>query len=136
GGEKTPMAGHTRTTPEQAVDAMADRLNLLVTGMDAMVLKEDVELVRSLKGKPIPEGSSLGSEYVKALYAKAAAEQRPMPKLDREILNQWGGEIFIFPNLMILPQAGNAMMYRVRPNGLDPDSCIFEIFSTKTYPAA
>lgn len=136
GGKKTPMAGHTRTTPEQAVDAMADRLNLLVTGMDAMVLKEDVELVRSLKGKPIPEGSSLGSEYVKALYAKAAAEQRPMPKLDREILNQWGGEIFIFPNLMILPQAGNAMMYRVRPNGLDPDSCIFEIFSTKTYPAA
>src|SRR3546814_11799862 len=37
---------------------------------------------------------------------------------------------------MILPQAGNAMIYRVRPDGNDPDKCIFEIMSTKTYPAA
>lgn len=135
GGQKTPMAGHTRN-PGDAVEAMAARLNLLVEGMDAMILKEDVELVRSLKGKPIPEGSSLGAEYMKALYATAAAQQRPMPKPEREVLDQWGGEVFIFPNLMVLPQAGNAMMYRVRPNGYDPDSCIFEIYSTKTYPAA
>lgn len=48
----------------------------------------------------------------------------------------WGGEIFIFPNLLILPQAGNAMIYRVRPHATDPDRCTFEILSTKTYPAA
>ncbi len=135
GGEKTPMQGQTKLQGDP-VDAMAARLNLLVEGMDAMVLKEDVELVRSLKGKPIPEGSSLGGEYVKALYATAAAQNRPMPRLEREILNQWGGEIFVFPNLLILPQAGNCMIYRVRPHGFDPDSCIFEIFSTKSYPAA
>jgi phenylpropionate dioxygenase-like ring-hydroxylating dioxygenase large terminal subunit len=134
GGQKTPMAGHTQLAGDP-VDIMADRLNLLVEGMDAMILKEDVELVRSLKGKPIPEGSTLGAEYMKALYATAAAQQRPMPKPEREVLDQWGGEIFVFPNLMILPQAGNAMMYRVRPDGDDPDSCIFEIYSTKTYPA-
>ncbi len=135
GGEKTPMAGHTRVEGDP-VDLMADRLNLLVTGMDAMVLKEDVDLIRGLKGKPIPEGSSLGGEYVKALYTTAAMQQRPMPKPEREVLNQWGGEVFIFPNLLILPQAGNCMMYRVRPDGFNPDSCIFEIYSTKTYPAA
>ena len=135
GGEKTPMAGHTRVEGDP-VDLMADRLDLLVYGMDAMVLAEDVALVRSLKNKPIPEGSSLGAEYVKLLYSTAAQQQRPMPKLDPQVLAQWGGELFVFPNLMILPQAGNAMIYRVRPNGNDPDSCIFEILSTKTYPAA
>jgi nitrite reductase/ring-hydroxylating ferredoxin subunit len=135
GGEKTPMAGHTRLEGDP-VDIMADRLNLLVEGMDALVLAEDVALVRSLKGKPLPEGSTLGAEYVKLLYSTAAQQQRPMPKLDPQVLAQWGGEIFVFPNLMILPQAGNAMIYRVRPNGADPDSCIFEILSTKTYPAA
>ncbi len=134
GGQKTPMAGHT-TAAGDPVEMMAARLNLLVEGMDAMILKEDVELVRSLKGKPIPEGSTLGGEYVKALYGTAAQQQRPMPKLEREVLDQWGGEVFIFPNLMVLPQAGNAMMYRVRPNGSDPDYSIFEIYSTKTYPA-
>ena len=55
-----------------------------------------------------------------------------MPKLVPEILGMWGGEVFIFPNLMILPQAGNAMIYRVRPNRFDPDSCTFEILSTRT----
>jgi hypothetical protein len=30
----------------------------------------------------------------------------------------------------------NAMIYRVRPDGADPDRCTFEIYSTKTYPAA
>ena len=69
GGKKTPMAGHV-TLPGDPVEMMAARLNLLVEGMDAMVLAEDVELVRSLKGKPIPEGSSLGGEYMKLLYSR------------------------------------------------------------------
>ena len=90
--------------------------------MDAQVLMQDVEIVRSFKGKPIPEGSSLGAEYVKALYADAAAKQRPMPKPTPETLAMWGGELFVFPNLMMLPQGGNCMIYRVRPDGSDPES--------------
>jgi phenylpropionate dioxygenase-like ring-hydroxylating dioxygenase large terminal subunit len=135
GGKKTPMAGHINERKGDPLEEMAARLNLLVTGMDAMVLKEDVETLLSLRGKPIPEGSSLGGEYMKALYANAAVQKRPMPKPVPEILSMWGGEVFIFPNLMILPQAGNAMIYRVRPNRFDPDSCTFEILSTRTLPA-
>ena len=133
---RTGMAGHIKQVVGDPVDSMAARMNLLVEGMDAQVLKEDVDIIRSLKGKPIPEGSSLGGEYVKALYATAAAQQRPMPKQSPDIIGMWGGEFFIFPNIMILPQAGNAMIYRVRPHAVDPDSCTFEIFSTKSYPAA
>jgi len=135
GGKKTPMAGHINERKGDPLEEMAARLNLLVTGMDAMVLKEDVEVLLSLRGKPIPEGSSLGGEYMKALYTTAAAQKRPMPRMVPEILGMWGGEVFIFPNLMILPQAGNAMIYRVRPNKFDPDSCTFEIMSTRTLPA-
>ena len=135
GGKKTPMAGHINERKGDPLEEMAARLNLLVNGMDAMVLKEDVEVLLTLRGKPIPEGSSLGGEYMKALYATAAVQKRPMPKLVPEILSMWGGEVFVFPNLMILPQAGNAMIYRVRPNRFDPDSCTFEILSTRTLPA-
>jgi len=136
GGKKTPMAGHINERKGDPLEEMAARLKLLVDGMDAMVLKEDIDVLLTLRGKPIPEGSSLGGEYMKALYATAAAQDRPMPKPVPEILGMWGGEVFVFPNLMILPQAGNAMIYRVRPNGLDPDSCTFEILSTRTLPAA
>ena len=135
-GVKTPMTGHVQQPAGDPVEAMAARLNLLVEGMDAMVLAEDVEILRSLRGKEIPAGSSLGGEYVRALYTRAAEQQRPMPKPKPEIIGMWGGEVFIFPNLMILPQGGNSMIYRVRPDGDDPNRSIFEIYSTKTYPAA
>ncbi len=136
GGKKTPMQGHIQEPKGDPVDEMAARLSLLVEGLDAMVLKEDVDLLLELRGKPIPAGSSLGGEYVRALYAKAAAEQRPMPKPSADTLAMWGGEIYIFPNFMILPQAGNAQMYRSRPDPTDPNKCTFEIYSTRTYPAA
>jgi phenylpropionate dioxygenase-like ring-hydroxylating dioxygenase large terminal subunit len=136
GGKKTPMQGHLQQPSGDPVEEMAARLSLLVDGMDAMVLKEDVDILLSLRGKPIPAGSSLGAEYMRALYSTAAAQQRPMPKPTPEILGMWGGEVFIFPNFMILPQAGNAQMYRSRPDPTNPDRCTFEIYSTRTYPAA
>ena len=101
-----------------------------------MLLKEDLDVLLSLRGKPIPQGSSLGAEFSKALYARAAEQGRPMPKATPEIMGMWGGEIFIFPNFMILPQAGNVEFYRARPDKSDPDRCIFEIWSSKSYPAA
>ena len=135
----TPQSGDAvpgQATDVDPVETMAARLSLLVEGMDAQVLQGDIDVLRTLRGKQLQPGSSLGGEYVKALYAAAAAEQRPMPKPVPEALGMWGGELFIFPNMMILPQGGNAMMYRVRPDGNNPDRCIFEIFSTKSYPAA
>ncbi len=122
-------------TNKDPVDAMADRLQLLVDGMDAQVLQADVDLLRSLKDKPMPEGSSLGAEYMRVLYEDAAARSRPMPKVSPEILSMWGGMIFIFPNLMVFPQAGNAMIYRTRPHPTDPDRSTFEIYSTRSLPA-
>jgi phenylpropionate dioxygenase-like ring-hydroxylating dioxygenase large terminal subunit len=135
-GKKTPMAGNVQPTGGDPVETMAARLKLLADGMDAQVLQGDIQTLLSLRGQSIEVGSNLGAEYVKALYAHAAVHQRPMPKPAPEFLGMWGGEVFIFPNFMILPHAGNAMMYRARPAGSDPDWCIFEIFSTTSYPAA
>jgi hypothetical protein len=137
-GANTPHQGNTKVLAKNVdpIEGMANRLGLLVSGMDAQVLQGDIDILLTLRGKPIPEGSSAGAEFMKALYAHAAAVQRPMPKPDAETMGMWGGEIFVFPNLMILPFAGNAMIYRVRPNGLNPDQCTFEILSTTTYPAA
>jgi len=122
--------------PSEAVlESMIGFMQLLNDGMDAMYLQEDLETAKSLRGKPVPEGSGYGEEFVKALYAKAAEQGRPMPAPEPEVITQWGGEIFVFPNLLILPGPGRVMMYRIRPNGLDPDACIFEIFSTTGYQA-
>lgn len=41
----------------------------------------------------------------------------------------------IFPNTIILPTIDGALWYRARPNGLDPDSCIFDVWSLGRYKA-
>src|SRR3546814_3616870 len=100
--------------------------------MDAMTLKEDVDVLQSLRGKAILAGSTLGGEFVRALYARAAEQQRPMPEMKPELLSLGGGEIFLLPNSVILPQAGNCEMDPSRPDPESPDRCIVEIWSTKT----
>ncbi len=133
---KPPITSHASNPDAAELEHMIDHLAHLWREMDAMVLEEDVAVAASLRGKPVPEGSSYGAEFIKAIYAKAAAEQRPMPVPRPETAVMWGGMIFVFPNLLILPNLGNAMIYRVRPDSMNPDSCIFEIWSTRSYGAA
>ncbi|MFV8819620.1 aromatic ring-hydroxylating oxygenase subunit alpha [Haliea sp. E17] len=136
GGDKTPISGHVQEPVPTAslVEAMAARMNLTAEGLGAMILKEDIELLLTLKDAELPADANLGAEYVKLQYAKAAQQGRPMPKLSPETVGKWGGVNFIFPNILILPQAGNVAMYRARPHPTNPDLCVFEIRSLKTLP--
>lgn len=137
GGEKTPIAGHVQEpkSQENLIEEMAARMSLTAEGLGAMILKEDIDLLRTLKDKALPPDAKLGAEYVKLQYETAAQQNRPMPKLTPENIGKWGGVNFIFPNILILPQAGNAAIYRALPHPTDPDLCTFEIRSVKTFPA-
>jgi len=134
GGEKTPIAGHVQESGDR-LQAMANRMNLTAEGLGAMILKEDIELLLSLRNKNLPADANYGAEYVRLQYETAAAQSRPMPKMTAEHIGKWGGVNFIFPNILILPQAGNAAIYRALPHPTDPDQCTFEIRSVSTVPA-
>ncbi len=139
GGEKTPIAGHVQEKVVDInglIDAMATRMNLTAEGLGAMIIGDDIELLRSLKDKNLPPDANIGAEYVKLQYATAAASKRPLPKLTPEHLARWGGVNIIFPNILVLVQAGSAAIYRVLPHPTDVDKCIFEIRSVRTYPEA
>ncbi|WP_167854999.1 aromatic ring-hydroxylating oxygenase subunit alpha [Mangrovimicrobium sediminis] len=139
GGSKTPIAGHVQEQIQSVaslVDAMAARMNLTAEGLGAMILKDDIDLLLTLKDRDLPADANVGAEYVKLQYTTAAEQGRPMPKMTAENVGKWGGVNFIFPNILILPQAGNAAIYRALPHPTDPDQCIFEIRSVKTLPAA
>ncbi len=137
GGDKTPIAGHVQE-PKPAADRleeMAARMNLTAEGLGGMILKEDIELLRTLKDRKLPADANLGAEYVKLQYETAAAQNRPMPKMAPEVIARWGGVTYLFPNILVLLQAGSAVMYRALPHPTDPNQCTFEIRSTRTYPA-
>jgi phenylpropionate dioxygenase-like ring-hydroxylating dioxygenase large terminal subunit len=53
--------------------------------------------------------------------------------LTLEAIQRAGVDWHIFPNSIVLPTADSALWYRVRPNGDDPDSCIFDIWCLGRY---
>jgi nitrite reductase/ring-hydroxylating ferredoxin subunit len=136
GGDKTPIAGHVQepVSADSRLEEMAARMNLTAEGLGGMILKEDIDLLLTLRERKLPPDANLGAEYVKLQYATAANQGRPMPKMTPEVLGRWGGVTYLFPNILVLLQAGSTVMYRALPHPVDPNQCSFEIRSTKTYP--
>ena len=62
-----------------------------------------------------------GAKWPTALTADAAAKA--------------GIDWHIFPNTIVLPTIDGALWYRARPNGVDIDSCIFDVWSLGRYKA-
>jgi phenylpropionate dioxygenase-like ring-hydroxylating dioxygenase large terminal subunit len=55
------------------------------------------------------------------------------PDITMEQLKKAGADWHIFPNLVTLMRPDGALVYRARPDGDDPDSCIFDIWSLVRY---
>jgi phenylpropionate dioxygenase-like ring-hydroxylating dioxygenase large terminal subunit len=55
------------------------------------------------------------------------------PQLSFEQMGKAGADWHVFPNLVFLQTADAALVYRARPNGNNPDSCIFDIWSLVRY---
>ncbi len=117
------------------IDAMLESVHLLSTGLEAMTLEREVRVFESLRERPVPEGSTFGAEVIAAYYRYAGEVGIPLPAPEPTTLARWGGMFFAFPNYFVLPQYGNALVYRVRPHGDDPESCLFELWSI-SIPAA
>lgn len=99
----------------------------------AMYTERDRRITAQLLQREIPEGSSAAAEYAKELYAQAQREGIDLPVLSAKELSHLGGN-FVFPHFFCLPTIGNCLAYRARPNGLDPDSTLFDIWSLSILP--
>jgi nitrite reductase/ring-hydroxylating ferredoxin subunit len=73
------------------------------------------KLAPRLRELHIEELARRGVEWPKNLTPEAVAKA--------------GTDWHIFPNSIVLPTADSALWYRPRPNGDDPNSCIFDIWS-------
>ncbi|MFC1437267.1 aromatic ring-hydroxylating dioxygenase subunit alpha [Streptacidiphilus sp. N1-10] len=90
----------------------------------------------ALKTAEVPEGMNAG-EYMLQLYRElSVAEGYDWPEIPAEKWADAGTAWNVFPNTILLPNQGSSFMYRARPNGDDPDSCVFEIFSLDQVPVA
>lgn len=63
----------------------------------------------------------------------ATASGAGWPEITPEQFAQAGVDWHVFPNLVFLMSPDGLIAYRSRPDGNDPDSCIFDIWSLMRY---
>ena len=96
---------------------------------------DDMDAAARLRTMDIPEGSTAAAEF-----SELVAEQRAdelgieFPELTPEQRAEGTGVFSVFPNLVMLVSLANCFMYRARPNGDDPDSCIFDMWALRLFP--
>ena len=90
----------------------------------------------ALKTADVPAGTSAGEYYLQLYRELSLAEGYDWPVITRQQWAEAGTAWNVFPNTILLPNQGSIFGYRARPYGLDPDRCLFEIFSLDQVPVA
>ena len=106
---------------------------MLADGQDAMTLDSDIRVFERLRDTMGADNPDFGNAAVGALYENAAAAAIPMPPPSEKLI-LWGGDIYMFPNYLMLPMYGNCLCYRSRPYNDDPEWCQFDVWSLTSYP--
>lgn len=95
---------------------------------------DDMAAATRLRTMDIPEGSTAATEFSKLVAARADELGLQFPELSPEQRAEGTGVFSVFPNLVMLVSLANCFMYRARPNGDDPDSCIFDMWALRLFP--
>jgi len=99
----------------------------------AMYVERDREAAARGLARPRREGEGAIEAYMDELYAHAAKANIPLPAPTPEEAEHIGGN-YIFPHFFCLPTVGNALAYRSRPDGLNPDATLWDIWSLTVFP--
>jgi len=138
GGAGTQIADGSVQQQPQAFDprvALAESLRATMDGVNACTTNTMIQAADRLVAE-LPEGTP--TDKVMAHFTTLAqmidvGRGVTWPTLDPELQPETGHDWHLFPNLVILQGITFALGYRARPNGSDPNSCIFEVFVIERY---
>ena len=137
--EALPYAGDANAQYDTFGDHVSRFVQLLGSPSPHMYGKFSEEDVLHMmggfpEGTPIPEGKTarniIADAMRKAISEECGADLSYYS--DAETLDSI--EYFVFPNMFVFPGINISVIYRVRPNGTDPDSSIMEILLMKPVP--
>jgi len=137
--EALPYAGDANAQYDTFGDHISRFVQLLGSPsphMDGKFSEEDVLHMMGgfPEGTPIPEGKT-ARNLIADNMRKATADEFGADLSyysDSETLDSI--EYFVFPNMFVFPGINISVIYRFRPDGIDPDSSIMDILLMKPVP--
>jgi phenylpropionate dioxygenase-like ring-hydroxylating dioxygenase large terminal subunit len=95
----------------------------LVEGLGGLFYDDERKVVEELRATPVPDGETLLGRYQQRRRTLLEGRGVPTDGLTDDQLTS-ADDVYWFPNLVGPVYPGSAIIFRVRPNGLDPDSAI------------
>ncbi len=108
-------------------------ISYTIDEIGAMYVERDREAATRAAARPRREGEGAIDAYMDELYTHAASADIALPAPTPEQAEHIGGN-FIFPHFFTLPTVGNALAYRSRPHGLNPDETLWDVWSLTAFP--
>ena len=100
----------------------------MIDELSGLFLKEERQQVEDLKNKPLPEGKSAMDAYNELRVRMLREKGGDLEGLsDEQLLSS--DDVHFFPNVVGPIYPGSTTLFRVRPNGLDPDSTIKDLWT-------
>jgi phenylpropionate dioxygenase-like ring-hydroxylating dioxygenase large terminal subunit len=98
---------------------------------------ESMVRVANLLVDELPEGTPAGAvqmHLMKRTIEEDAKRGVMWPQIDPAHFAAAGNVWHIFPNTVVIQGPTFALCYRARPDGTNPDSCIFEVYTLERFP--
>lgn len=131
-GMPSPRTG--KPVPEDLRKALIGFFDVINTTLRAIYSERDTEAARRLMDVPV---DTPPMELITRLFEfqrlAGEASGAGWPDIDLNKLAVAGSDWHVFPNQIFLMSAGGALCYRSRPDGDDPDSCIYDVWSLVRY---
>jgi phenylpropionate dioxygenase-like ring-hydroxylating dioxygenase large terminal subunit len=122
--------------PEDARPGVIEFFRQMEEDLTAIMTDRDYEASKAIMDvlPPTPDPMIAFGTAVELGRKAAEAEGTDYPPgLDFEKMGRAGADWHIFPNFVTLPYFDGAICYRARPDGDDPEKCIYNIWSLKRY---
>ena len=104
----------------------------LVAGLGGAFLKEERAAVEELRAAGLPPGTLLEA-YQRRRMELLSARGFDVSDLTPDRMTS-AEDVYWFPNLVGPIYPGSAILFRIRPNGLDPDSALKDIWTLEWRP--
>jgi Rieske 2Fe-2S family protein len=130
-GDSSKLRAGYRADPE----AIYRNIEYSLRELGALYLKSDLAAAAELRITEGGDGPTGNAIYQQLRRQHARAAGIDYPELTDQQLKGAMYDWHLFPNSVFLIDMGCCLTYRARPNGGDPDSCIFDVQGLELPPA-
>ena len=134
-------AGEPKPSPRLGLDPddvdqqqlLALKIQDLIDNLPGYFGPDDLAALDEVKLAPLPAGDTAGSFYLRRRRDGAVARGLDWSHLsDDQVLG--GDDVLVFPNFLGPAVGGGWFVYRCRPNGDDPHTTLFELWTLSELP--